>query len=407
LAKESYSGLYAWMFITTVVYFLVLLSPLPGWLKYVGPLTMGFVLFVLAFSLRFSLGNVVADPKTVLYNLAHKLRAARYRVEEANDELIAQVDSMSAIRIRARASKSGTELTYRMDGTPAGWTVTLILVFSGYFAILIPPVVLFMLRRVRRCAREQVVPSLVATQVPGADSTSLRIHKALIDSLSEGYRLSSEAYEAEKSDYEDNVIFLVVLGFLVLVGSAIAFLTINTSARLEGIPVSFLLSVAIAIIFTFPSVWLLRRRVKPRLNELKGWATRLEGALVQEISSSKPKDEEPSVFELIADAWKDVPKWLEVRRKSGFYREPGTWLLILCLAGLSSTGLVFAFFMLIQSPLASVIVGVPSAGLLYVIHTLYSGSRRRLDEERDRVFSDWNRRIGVMNSQMEKHLQEL
>lgn len=369
---------------------------------------MGFVLFVLAFSLRFGLGNVVADPITVVNDLAHKLRVARYRVEVTNGELIAQVDSMSAIRIRARASGSGTELTCRMDGTPAGWTVTLILVFSGYFAILIPPVVLFMLRSVRRFAREQVVPSLVASQVPVQDSTSLRIHKALVDSLSEGYRLSSEAYEAEKSNYEDNIILLVVLGFLVLVGPALAFLAINTGARFEGFPVSFLMAVAVASSFTFFSIWRLRRRVKPRLNELKSWATRLEGALVQEVSSAKPKDEEPSVFELLADAWNNVPKWLEVRRKSGFYREPGTWLLILCFSGLSFTGLVIAsFLMLVQSPLASVIVGVLSAGLLYVVHILYSGSRKRLDEEKARVYSDWNRRLGVMNSQMEKHLQEL
>jgi len=395
------------MFITIVAYFLILLSRLPSWLKYLGPLIMGFVLFVLAFSLRFSLGNVVADPKTVLSDLAHKLRAARCRVEETKDELITQVDTMSAIRIRARASGSGTELTYRMDGTPAGWTVTLILVFSGYFAILIPPVVLFMLRRVRQFAREQVVPSLVASQVPVQDSTSLRIHKALVDSLSEGYRLSSEAYEAEKSNYEDNIIFLVVLGFLVLVGSALTFLAINTGARFEGFPVSFLMAVAVASSFAFFFIWRLRRRVKPRLNELKSWATRLEGALVQEVSSAKPKDEEPSVFELLADAWNNVPKWLEVRRKSGFYREPGTWLLILCFACLSFAGLVFAFMMFVQSPLASVIVGVLSAGGLYVVHILYSGSRKRLDEERDRVFSDWNRRLGVMNSQMEKHLQEL
>jgi membrane protein implicated in regulation of membrane protease activity len=396
------------MFVTLSVFFLILLLPLPSWLKYAGPLTMGFVLFVLAFSLRFGLGNVVADPITVVNDLAHKLRVARYRVEVTNGELIAQVDSMSAIRIRARASGSGAELTYRMDGTPAGWTVTLILVFSGYFIILIPPVVLFMLRRVRRFAQEQVVPSLVTSEVPGADSASLRIHKALVDSLSEGYRLSSEAYEAEKSNYEDNVIILVVLGFLVLVGSSLAFLAINIGAFSENFSISFPMSVAIASSFTFLSVWLLRRRVKPRLNELKGWATKLEGALVQEISSAKPKDEEPGVFELLADAWKHVPKWLEVRRKSGLYREPGTWLLILCFAGLSFTGLVIAsFLMLAQSPLTSVIVGVLSAGLLYVVHVLYSGSRKRLDEERARVSSDWNRRLGMMNSQMEKHMREL
>lgn len=387
---------------------MILLLPLPSWLKYAGPLTMGFVLFVLAFSLRFNLGNAVADPKTVLNNLAHKLRAVRYRVEETNDELITQVDSMSAIRIRARASESGTELTYRMDGTPAGWTVTLILVVSGYFTILIPPIVLFMLRRVRRFAREQVVPSLVAPDVPEVDSISVRIRKALIDSLSEGYRLSSEAYEAAKSNYEDNVIILVVLGFFVFGGTSLAFLAINIGAFSENFSISFPMSVAIASSFTFLSVWLLRRRVKPRLNELKGWATKLEGALVQEISSAKPKDEEPGVFELLADAWKHVPKWLEVRRKSGLYREPGTWLLILCFTGLSFTGLVIALFlMLAQSPLASVIVGVLSAGLLYVVHVLYSGSRKRLDEERARVFSDWNRRLGVMNSQIEMHLQEL
>jgi membrane protein implicated in regulation of membrane protease activity len=395
------------MLITIGVYFVILLLPLPSWLKYAGPLTMGFVLFVLAFSLRFNLGNAVADPKTVLNNLAHKLRAARYRVEETNDELITQVDSMSAIRIRARASESGTELTYRMDGTPAGWTVTLILVVSGYFIILIPPIVLFMLRRVRRFAREQVVPSLVAPDVPEVDSISVRIRKALIDSLSEGYRLSSEAYEAAKSNYEDNVIILVVLGFFAFGGTSLAFLAINLEVGSEDFRMSFLMSIAIAIAFTFVSVWLLRRRVMPRLEELKSWATRLEGALVEETAPAKPKDDEPSVFELLADAWKHVPKWLEVRRKSGLYREPGTWLLILCFAGLSFTGLVFASLMFVQSPLASVIVGAASVVLLYAIHIMYNRSKKRLDEERDRVFSDWNRRLGVMNFQMERHLQEL
>jgi hypothetical protein len=395
------------MVITVGLYFLILLSPLPWWLKIAGPVAMGFVLFVFVFSLKFSLGNMVDDPKIVLNNLAHKLRVTRYRVEETKDELIARVDTLSAIRIRARASESGTELTYRMDATPTGWAVMLILLFIWYFSILIAPVVLFMLRRTKRFAREHVATSMVSSQAPVQDSTSLRIHKTLIDNLSEGYRLSSEAYEAEKLNYEDNIIILVMLGFLVLAGTAIAFLTINTSALFEGVPVSFLLSVAIASAFTLLSVWLLCRRVKPRLKELKDWASRLEGALVREISSTKPKDEEPSAFELLTDAWKHVPKWLEVRRKSGLYREPGTWMLILCLGVLAFTGLVFAITMFVQNPLASVIAGVLSAGGLYVVHILYTRSRRRLDEERDRVLSDWNQRLGVMNSQMEKHLQEL
>ncbi|MFY9606157.1 MAG: hypothetical protein WAS24_05450 [Thermoplasmata archaeon] len=399
--------MYAWMLITIAAYFLILLSPVPILLKYAIPLFMGFVLFVLAFSLRFSLGNVAADPKTVLSGLAHKLRAARYRVEETNGELIAQVDSISAIRIRARASASGTGLTYRMDGTPAGWTFTLILVFSGYFMILIPPVVLFMLRRVRRFAQEQVVPSLVAPEVPELDSVSVRIHKALIDSLSEGYRLSSEAYEAAKSNYQDNIIILIVLGLIVLVGTSLAFPAINLGVGSNQFWISFLVATAIASAITFVSVWLLHRRVTSRLKELKGWATRLEGALVQETSLAKPKDDEPSVFELLSDAWKHVPKWLEIRRKSGLFREPGTWLLILSFAALSFSGLVFALLMFVQSPLASVIAGAVSVFLLYAVHVLYTHSKKRLDEERDRVLSDWNQRLGTMNSRMEKHLKEL
>lgn len=399
--------MYAWMFVTIPLYFLILLLPLPSWLKYVGPLTLGFVLFVLAFSLRFGLGDAVADPKTVLNGLAHRLRSARYRVEETDGELTTQVDSISAIKIRARACESGTKLTYRMEGTPLGWTLTLILIFSGYFIILIPPVVLFMLRRVRRFAREQVGPLIMTHGLPEVDPVSIKIHKALIDSLSEGYRLSSEAYEAAKSNHEDNIIILFVLGFIVLVVTDFVLVEINPGVSSRSLPTLFMISIAIASAFMLLLVWSLRRRAKPRLNELKGWATRLEGALMKETSLAKPGDEEQSVFELLSDAWNQVPKWMEIRRKSGLYREPGTWILIMGFAGLSFSVLVFALLMFVQNPLPSVVAGALSAGALYVVHILYSRSIKRLDEERTRVISDWNRRLGVMNSQMDKHLQEL
>jgi len=405
--KESYSSLYAWMIAIAILYVGILLSPLPYWLMYVGPMVGGLALLALAFQLKIRLGTVTADPETAMTDLVHRLRSTRFRVEQTDDNFVAQVDSLSAIRIRMLSSTSGTVVTYRMEGTPAGWVVILILVFSGFPMIIVIPIVMFMLMKVRRFAKEQVVPWMTAPSVPQQDSMSVMIRLALVDSLSEGHRLSSEAYEAEKSNYEDKVIVLAMLGLAVLLGLTAAIYTIVPGTASEKLLVSILVPIAISSAFTLVTVRSLRRRTRPRLDELRGWVERLDDSMAKLTTSAKPHDPETSLFELLSDAWRNVPSWLEIRRHSSLYREHGTWLLMVALSLLSAFGFVFAIFAFDYDPRVGLVLGAASITTLCAVWVLHKRLTRRLEEERAHVLSDWNRRLATINHRMETHLQEL
>jgi hypothetical protein len=375
-----------------------------------------FFMFVTLWGLLFyiipRLDTAAGTPKEVLQDLAHRLRSGRYRVTEEPGKLSIQITPLAAIKVHAVADGANSEILYQADATPGGWTVLVLLfLFTRGFAGF--PMALYHFLKARRFAEDQLRPQLPKGGVPRAKVGAGDIRERLIDSLSEGHRLAAEAYEATQSRYEDRWLLLgfgAVLLWLILLVT----LGVGPHSTLTGNP-AYLLIIpsAITLAILVPSVWSTRKWFKPRIDDYREWADRLRKALEKETVHETTESPESSAFELIAQAYRQVPTWLEARRKGSFSRESGAWMLIftcaIAAAWMAFFGIVLYSFTTWSLGLLiwSLVLLIGAAALISLCYLLYSRLRRRANEEGSRTLKDWNYRLDVMHQKMVKYLEEL
>lgn len=363
-----------------------------------------------AFALRIRLCLIDATPKIVLAQLAKRLRVSGYMVTEKRQQLNVQISSTSAVNIIAKPVASGTRVSYRIMVEPSGWMIVLILVFAYWLAPFVIAFILFLMYRVAVFASDRILPRLTTITATEGQTSPEDPSAMLVECLSEGWRLSEEAYKASKSNYEDSVILLVLaslaLSFLLSV-RGMEFMP----GDLEGTTRATISLLICMVTWTILSVtfWqLLKRRSQPELNELRSWATKLETALHREVAKSPPIDGEPSAFEVIAESYMKTPNWLRIRRKGGRYREPVEWILIFMLglyavtmALIGISGLLWGIRDLTALSLAvSVILG----GMAVAIYVRWRMERRREDEYTMNMMTD---RFEALKSEMEAYLRSV
>src|SRR4030042_187166 len=134
---------------------------------------------------------------------------------------------------------------------------------------------LFIFGSAFRYVDTKVAPRLAGLQA--VVSAPKDVKATLIDSLSEGHRLAQEASESVKSNYEDLIIIILVSGIAFFFGG-------------------------------FLAAWWLQ---PPDMASSDGF---------------------PSSFEIIAEAWGEVPSWLAARRRAGMFRHPSIWTAIVVFA---------------------------------------------------------------------------
>jgi Flp pilus assembly protein TadB len=115
---------------------------------------------------------------------------------------------------------------------------------------------------------------------------------------------------------------------------------------------------------------------------------------------------ESSAFELIAQAYRQVPTWLEARRKGSFSREPGAWMLIFTCAIIAVCLVMFAII-LYSFTIWSPVLLIGATALIGFCYLLYLRLRKRANEEGSRTLKEWNYRLDVMHQKMVKYLEEL
>jgi hypothetical protein len=384
---------------------------IPSW---VGLGIISFEVGVLAsiatvFLLRFRLHTVQGEPEAVLADLAHRLRISNYRVSEKPGHLWVQISPSVATKIRARQTSEGTAITYQADATPSRWSTIVILLLLAYASPISLALSFVNLYKSAAFASERVLPRLsqLPISMPGVETDTRAL---LIDSLSEGRRLSAEAYEATKSNYDDGIIVLGLMGALLLAVLTLVswfYLPSDSSGQDRG-TVSLLIGFAGAAAFTVLAWRWLMARMKPRIQELRSWAARLEAALSREVTSSKPPQDEPSSFELVAESYREIPKWLHARRKGGMYREPGDWVLIFLFSYIAFI-LGFAGIVTLLQSISSVAVILVALALLFggLASALYMRWRKRQTDEAEGTFGDWSMRLDALRDKMETYLRNV
>ena len=384
-------------------------ASLPFYIQFVSPL-LGIGSLAFVFLPWFRLMIVKDEPRAVLNDLAHRLRVSRYRVSEEPNRLVVRIDSNSAVKIRAISYPHGTEISYQPDATPSGWSLMLILLLIVPITQPISIVVAFFIfAKVREFAVGRVIPRITGEQVSRLSGQDVDVRAALIDSLSEGHRLAAEAYEGAQSSREDWVLFTMMMGMVLFAGLVVASAVmlpddIGFPERMYAI---LLVSTAVPLFLVVASLRVLGQRTGAKIEALRSWSKRLDVALAREVARMTPSEGEPSSIELLADAWRQMPYWINVRRGAGIFRDPGDWFVILACGVLGFGMLAGAIVIALSSfgyaaLMALVGVSFSTASLL-----VYKRWRKRLDDEAIRLDHGWKARFDEMWTEMEKYIQEM
>ena len=361
----------------------------------------------IAFGLRLRLSVVKESPDRVLAQLAHRLRVSAYRVSEKPRQLSVQVSSTLAIKIKTKPAPEGTLVSYSTDATPAGWSVLVILLLIPMGAPLAMAIVLFMLYRSAVFASDRVLPRLSPAPIPDEPGAKAGTRAMLVECLSEWRRLSAEAYEAARSNYQDSILILVTVSLALSAALAVssgAYMLQEFDVRTRCV-LSLLIGIVTGITASIVSWRLLARWSTPRIDEMRSWAARLEVALSREVAREQLRDGEPSSFELIVESYKETPKWLKARRKAGMFRDPGSWLLIFffsCFALVLGAG---GTLDLLRGQLsnASIFLGM-SAGFGSLAAFTYLRWKKHRAEEDEVTVAGLAKRIQTLKAEMETYL---
>lgn len=364
----------------------------------------------IAFSLRLRLALVKGTPDIVLAQLAHRLRVSGYRVSETPQQLSVQISSTSAIKIRTKPVPEGTLVSYSADATPAGWSIVVILLLIPMATLFSMSIALFMLYRSAVFASDRVLPRLSLLPIPEEPGAEAKTRTVLIECLSEGRRLSAEAYEAARSNYQDTILMLVTVSLALSAAVALsscAYLLQDFDAE-SRVALSLLIGIVAGITASLISWRLLAGRSRPRINELKAWTARLEVALSREVAQEQLLDGEPSSLELIVESYKETPKWLKVRRKGGMFRDPGPWLLIFFFSGLALALGLGGAVELWRGQLynASAFLG-GSAGFSSLTTFTYLRWRKHQRGDDERMAAGLANRIETLKVEMETYLRSV
>ena len=232
--------------------------------------------------------------------------------------------------------------------------------------------------------------------------------RLLLEALSEAHRVAAEAHEALRSSYWDYQ--AIVVGGAIIVW-LILFVLISSGMVEPDFARRMLTGFAWAGAYTWTfaslSAWLVRRRLRPRVLVYRGRAIELETAFRREVSRGSPEARERSTFEILAEASKEVPVWVETTRRPRLSRDPAAGILIVMVVfwtySLASVAIGAAYF----APLfAALLVG---GGATLVASTIwfYRRWRRRWDTETIRILGMWKQRIEEVRARMDKYLEDL
>src|SRR3989304_5951934 len=139
---------------------------------------------------------------------------------------------------------------------------------------------------------------------------------------------------APRSAYWDTA-GLVLIGAILIFGVVLAGSLVASSGAvlrvrvIDGLAQSATASTTFGVVAWF----VVRQRLRPRLFEIRRWMGRLRDAWTREASGGTPADAGARGFELLMEASREVPGWLEARRRTSLSRGWGGLTVLGLLAG--------------------------------------------------------------------------
>jgi len=377
----------------------------------VGPAVVAVVLLAAFFLPKFRVGRTAVPPAEALRALARALRFARFMVTETPDHLKVRVGSWTMVEVFATPWDRGAQLSCRPGATTGAWVVIILLVMwlgvplSSLAAI---PVIVAIFLLDRRFVRRQIAPLLPSLSAPTAGGEADEIRSALVQGISEGHRLATEAYEIERSAYHDGQLVVVLVAIVVW---ALAFIALFTASVESDFGRRASQSAAVSLAAAVPSGailgYLVHRAFREKLRDLRAWSVRLYAQLEAETADRPAASKESSAFELLADASRHVPDWVAVRRDRFFQREPGAAIVLFVLGFWAIPTFTAGIVLVWTSPLWGGILLLAGVGLAAAALLFYRRWRRALQEEADQELASWSRRLEGLRDRADGFLREL
>lgn len=151
-----------------------------------------------------------------------------------------------------------------------------------------------------------------------------------------------------------------------------------------------------------------RQRSRDRLEGSRTWSDRLSAALFREIHQAPPEEQEPSSFEVLAEATKQVPAWLGASRNAAVLNDPLRGTLFATVLALDVAAVVGAVWLALQPSLyPAFLLGMAALGLSVVAELGRRLWERHQEGEFARTTQQWERRIASLQDQMEGFLRDL
>ncbi len=378
-----------------------------------GSAIVAAILAVIVFLPRPRLGVVAALPGQLLASLARRFRDANYRVAEREGSLGIRLGDWAAVRIHAASTEGGSEVRFQADATPEAWgftfaSILLSPILSVPAAIISIAATLLIAARVRGFARGYL-PPMLAARLPPPPTQPQDFHALLAETLAEARRLAAEAYDVERVRHRETQLVVVFTGVLVWAILVVVPFAIDPARFGPWADVLMWLAAFGAVATILPASGLVRRRLEPRIERYRVWVERLEKELSRERAGVLPQPGGASVFELIAEASRDVPAWLRSTERAPPLVDPRLPFLPGMLSVWSLLALYGGALLLASSLSVPLGVSLATAGIAGVagavaLHLRWRKLRRT---DRDDEAARWNRRFDVFRSRIDAYLRSL
>ena len=369
------------------------------------------VLWAVLFTRRRPVSAVSARPDQVLAHLAYRMRLAGFRVGEGPGVLNVRLGNSAAVKLFARPSPTGTDVSYQPSMTKSGLSSFLVFTVLFWTSAVAAGLILAVRRRVREVVRSQVAPVIPAgrplPQVPAADDISV----LLVNGLAEEHRMAAEAFEAQRSRYWDlhgyNVLAAFSLGLVVFFALFSGSTNPDFGARVQDSLVGGALA---AVVFAIPVSTVIRAWIRQHLRRYRDAAERTRQALAREASH----EEGPvSTFETLVDASREIPDWVEAVRRAGLSSDPVAGFVLLLVGIVASYAVLYAIeFALVATgfpvaAIAALAIGLVAGAVIAAGYVYYWRWKRRRDQELAHGVAEWTQRFEALRLRMERFLDGL
>jgi hypothetical protein len=354
---------------------------------------------VILYYTRFKSASLCNTADTAAEALSRELMGAKYLVERAGTDFIVRLDRSTGVAVAVKPKDQGCQASYCLKATPRGRARL------GILTVIVPPMAFFLLVfylskaiRFGEGPLRKIAEGVKAQPV----KRERGIRELLTEGLSEARRLALEAYEARRSDYEDMVILSFVMGLFALLVALLVSFYIGGWEGPDVNPLMAIVAGTVAFGFsTLLSVYLVRRKYSPQLDGLRSWNSALSAAFESEALPAIGDVTPHSSFELLAEASRELPTWVEIRRTSMMAREP-LWSMLMVYSIYAGFFLLWggSIAMLDGSAGGLIAAAIGTAAIVFGL-LIYIVSAKRRAVEAKTLHERWRKRSDEMASHIE------